>query len=119
MRFIKLTKGNEMSNFNYKEQEKFIADNKMVLVTQLNLSESYEWMTLEVYYKQDSKRFYWLSDSGCSCNFLWEGHVFSLEEFESGTKLNAVNAVRSFTDEGSYLYSASEIAQAISDVMMF
>lgn len=108
-----------MSNFTYKSQEDFIIAENLTFVTQLNLGDGYGWSVMEVYYKSNNRRFYWLSDSGCSCNFLWEDAVFSLAELEDGSKLNAVNALRSFGSGSSDPYDIQSTIEACANVMSF
>lgn len=55
---------------------------------------SYEWDSLEAWYSPSRRRFFWIEDSGCSCNYLGQD-VWSLSDFLDGDRDALLRAVRS------------------------
>lgn len=57
----------------------------------------YSWNEIQFYYSPSKRRYYWISDSGCSCNSFMDVSTFeSLDELESGDRKAAISAAESF-----------------------
>lgn len=87
-----------------------------VHVVTLDDSEGYDWTTLHAFYSPTARRYFWASDSGCSCNYWGEGFM-SAAAFEDGDKAALKRALRDF-GTGSYL-TASEVLDALDTVARF
>ncbi|WP_424936653.1 MULTISPECIES: DUF7574 domain-containing protein [Bacteria] len=64
-------------------------------VARLDSGEMYSWDSLGVYYSKSRRLFFWLHDSGCSCNSYGE-YVESIEDFENGPRAAVINAAEAF-----------------------
>ncbi|WIC90181.1 hypothetical protein SEA_VROOMVROOM_31 [Arthrobacter phage VroomVroom] len=53
----------------------------------------YEWSAIGVYYKPSARRFYWLTDSGCSCNWYGDGD-YELGDLQDGDRQAAIQALK-------------------------
>lgn len=69
----------------------------------------YEWDRFVSYYDPRTEMFYWLSDSGCSCNDLWED-VNSVGDMYVGRKSEFLSAAASFGDGGAHGYGQGRYA---------
>lgn len=81
----------------------------------------YSWSELKVFYQPKSRRFFWLQDSGCSCNG-WGDYDSSLADFSDGDKFAAIQAIDDFypSVKGSnYASTEDEYANAKADVRNF
>jgi len=77
----------------------------------------YSWAATTVYYKPGTGRFYWLSESGCSCNYFGDGS-YELGAFGDGDREAALRALADVDHwEGSP--SAEERAQAATALRDF
>lgn len=61
----------------------------------------YDWDRFVSYYDPTSKMFYWVSDSGCSCNDLWDD-VHSVGDMQVGRKSEFLSAASEFGDGGTH-----------------
>lgn len=59
----------------------------------------WDWAQMSVWYSEDERQFFWLSDSGCSCSYFGMG-VTHLADLENGSKDDALRAAKRFA-EGS------------------
>lgn len=76
----------------------------------------YEWATLHAFYSPTARRFFWLGDSGCSCN-SWGDGVGSEADFHNGTKKDLERAVREFLSVHShYGFSATDGIDALAEL---
>lgn len=57
----------------------------------------WEWAAIEVYYKPDARRFFWLEESGCSCYGFGDYAPYSLDEFGDGDRNAAIAALKGFS----------------------
>lgn len=80
-------------------QPRVIADNDLTLVAEYDCGDNHDWNIMEIYYQEATNRFFWLSDSGCSCHWLWEG-IHSIDLLENGLKADVLNALRTFSGKG-------------------
>ena len=56
----------------------------------------WDWSEIEVLYSPSRKRYFWYSDSGCSCNGFGE-YVESIEaDYTSGTRAEAFKELRAW-----------------------
>lgn len=53
----------------------------------------YSWSELKVWYHPVNDRWYWLSDSGCSCNYYGDNGPYSLGDLEDGDRQAAIAAL--------------------------
>jgi hypothetical protein len=90
---------------------------ELIPVASISLGCGYDWDEMEIYYIESEKRFFWLSDRGCSCSWLWEDFPV-LGSLENGFRKDAVNAIRSYMSDKSE-YDQNHGIQAIGDVMSF
>ena len=79
-------------------------------VVGIELGEGYNWDSLEAWYSPSRRKFFWLSDSGCSCNCLGMG-AGEIGAFESGNRDELASAVRRKYDE--QCSSATGLASAL------
>lgn len=61
----------------------------------------YEWTAMGAWYSPSQRRFFWVQDSGCSCNSFGDG-VRSVEDFQNGSKADLLAASDSFLIIESY-----------------
>lgn len=54
----------------------------------------YDWSTVEVYYKPDARRFFWLEESGCSCYGFGDFGPYALGDFQDGDAQAAIKALK-------------------------
>lgn len=57
----------------------------------------YEWAQLGVYYSRSRRRYFWLSDYGCSCTEFGDG-VRSIDDLENGERAAARAAISRFAE---------------------
>ncbi|MCZ9884626.1 DUF7574 domain-containing protein [Arthrobacter sp. B2a2-09] len=57
----------------------------------------WEWGAIAVYYKPDARRFFWLSESGCSCTYFGDGSSYALGDFQDGDRQAAIEALKGFS----------------------
>ena len=57
----------------------------------------HDWVQMDVWYSEEERQFFWLGDSGCSCNFFGMG-VYSLDSLENGSKDDALRSLHRFTE---------------------
>ena len=62
-----------------------------IAVATASESEGYDWRAISFYYSPSARRYFWYSDSGCSCNWHMDYEV-SLADFEDGDKHAAIKA---------------------------
>lgn len=67
-------------------------------------SQDWDWDAMSIYYSPSARRYFWYSDSGCSCSYHME-YVRSTSEFEDGTRHAAIEAAKN----GGYESAATEI----------
>lgn len=65
----------------------------MVEVASLGAA-SYDWDQTNVYYHPVNDRWYWLSESGCSCSNFGDWAPYSLGDLEDGDRQAAIRALR-------------------------
>ncbi|QDF14197.1 hypothetical protein SEA_GARDENSTATE_24 [Microbacterium phage GardenState] len=53
----------------------------------------YSWSAFGVYFSPSARRYFWLSDSGCSC-YSYGEYVASIEDFENGSREDALRAAK-------------------------
>jgi len=70
-----------------------IAQEGLVEVASLSAGV-WDWTTIAVYAKPDARRFYWLEESGCSCNFFGDADPYVLGDFQDGDREAAIKAVK-------------------------
>lgn len=58
----------------------------------------YEWSTLHAFYSPSARRYFWLADFGCSCNW-WGDFIESEADFNNGKKDDLERAIRAFAAE--------------------
>lgn len=56
-------------------------------------SEGYDWSAISFYYSPSARRYFWFSDSGCSCNWHMD-YVDSVGQFEDGDRQAAIKAAK-------------------------
>ncbi|WGH21380.1 hypothetical protein SEA_EMOTION_31 [Arthrobacter phage Emotion] len=54
----------------------------------------WEWSEIRVYYKPDARRFFWRSESGCSCNYFGDFDDYTLGDFQDGDREAAIQALK-------------------------
>lgn len=90
--------GTELSNLLY-NKDSLVGDD-LVPVTGVDLgSGGYEWDELHAFYSPSRRRFFWYSDSGCSCN-SWGDELRTIDDFENGTKADLMAAINRYCDDG-------------------
>ena len=62
------------------------------------ITGGWEWSEIVVFYSSEEKRYYWFSDSGCSCESFWD-NIKTLSDFYDGDKFAAANAIKNFLIE--------------------
>lgn len=62
-------------------------------------------------------RYYWASDSGCSCPAPFEDY-HSLEDLESGTALQSISALKNWTEDSYTHVPETEVVKAIEDIQL-
>ena len=86
-----------------------------VLVLGHEPGEMYEWSRMDVYYSPAARRYFWYSDSGCSCNYFDASYA---HEFSDGSRQAASQAVREFcTDD--YFSTNSDAVYCVSTIKTF
>lgn len=70
---------------------------------------SYDWERFVSYFNPQNGMFYWASDSGCSCNDLWDG-IRTVGDMNVGRKDEFLSAAASFGDGGTYGYGQGRYA---------
>ena len=98
-------------------RDKIIAENNLVAVDTLSFGDGYSWTEMEVFYSKELDRFFWVQDSGCSCNALWDD-IRSLADLCDGSRQNAANAVRTLAEANRSEYYG-DIASAAGKVLGF
>lgn len=58
----------------------------------------YEWSAISIFYSPSARRYFWYSDSGCSCNWHMD-YVDSLGEFEDGDRQAAIKEANEWCNE--------------------
>lgn len=58
----------------------------------------WEWSAISFFYSPSARRYFWLSDSGCSCNWHMD-YVDSLGEFEDGDRQAAIKEATGWSSE--------------------
>lgn len=96
-------------------ESKIIGGEDWDLVLRHEPSESYEWSRMDVYYSPSARRYFWYSDSGCSCNYFDATHS---HEFIDGDREAACRAVREFCTE-DYFSTDSDAVDCISTIKTF
>ena len=76
---------------------RIIADAGWETIASIDDGSGYDWRVLEVYYSPSARRFFWLADAGCSCNCFGDA-VSSVEDFENGSREDALREVAAFID---------------------
>jgi hypothetical protein len=94
-----------------------IKENNLIYVDSLALGDVYSWCDIEVYFSKEKNRYFWIEGAGCSCESLWED-VSSLSDMCDGNKESAMNAVRSFASEYSYMIYG-DIVDTITSIKNF
>lgn len=74
----------------------------------------YSWEEFASFYDPITRMFYWLEDSGCSCNYLWED-VNSVGDLNVGRKEELLSAAASFSD-GRYDSEFQTLRDAVSKI---
>lgn len=72
----------------------------------------YDWNVLEAWWSPSLRKFFWLSDSGCSCNALGDS-VTSVGDFEAGDRDALTSAVRAWHDAA---YSPTTPSEKLADL---
>ncbi|MDY7542649.1 MULTISPECIES: hypothetical protein [unclassified Cryobacterium] len=72
----------------------------------------YDWDQLEAWWSPSRRKFFWISGSGCSCNYLGE-NVGRIEDFEAGERDALLAAVRAW-HEREYPHSTPD--QVLADL---
>lgn len=67
-------------------------------VVDLGSGGGYSWETTPFYYSPSARRFFWRSESGCSCN-SWGDSIESVADFENGSRADALKAVRRIVED--------------------
>ena len=62
---------------------------------------SYEWAQMKAYYSPSVRRYFWHSDSGCSCT-SWSDDITGVSSFQDGSKADLLRAWGSFTADSSF-----------------
>jgi hypothetical protein len=82
----------------------------------------YEWERFVSYYDPQSGMFYWMSGSGCSCNYLEEDYK-TVSDLSVGRKDEFLSAASYFGDGGVYGYGQGrysdqfeKIRQAVTEL---
>lgn len=94
--------------FEYRNREKLDALD-WVGVAHMDLGSGYEWNEFAVWYSPSERRYFWLSGSGCSCNAFGDS-VYSKDDFENGTKKDAIAAGNRFCDES---YGTAHVSESV------
>lgn len=90
---------------------------ELIPVAKLDFGGGYDWDEMEIYYIASQKRFFWLSGSGCSCDYLWSDYS-TLGSLQNGFREDTINAIRSFISERSD-YAKIDGTEAIAKVKNF
>jgi len=53
----------------------------------------YDWVQTHIWYSPSHRRYYWHSESGCSCNSFGD-YVNTIDDMESGTKADCLRALQ-------------------------
>ena len=69
----------------------------------------YDWDRFVSYFNPQNGMFYWVSDSGCSCNDLWDD-IRTVGDMNVGRKDEFLNAAASFGDGGADGYGQGRYA---------
>lgn len=83
--------------------ENLVKQEELTEIATLDDGGGYDWAQMTVWYSEEERRFFWLSDSGCSCNYFGM-NVYGLNSLENGSKEDALNALKRFID-GENRYS--------------
>ena len=89
-----------------------------VHVVSIDSSGGYDWTTLHAFWSPTSRRFFWASGSGCSCN-SWGEDLRTEGDFENGDKLGLQRSIRQFAEEYPYSVSATDVLDAVGAVATF
>ncbi len=87
-------------------------------VATLDDGGGYDWTTLNVYYSPAARRYFWHGDSGCSCN-AWGDDVSTADDFENGSRADAIAAVKRFADERSYSFHGNDSLNTVTEIQAF
>ena len=50
-------------------RNEIIEENNLTYVDGISAGDAYNWAEIEVYYSKEKRRYFWLSGTGCSCNY--------------------------------------------------
>ena len=89
-----------------------------VHVVSIDSSGGYDWTTLHAFWSPTSRRFFWASGSGCSCN-SWGEDLRTEGDFENGDKLGLQRSIRQLAEEYPYSVSATDVLDAVGAVATF
>ena len=87
-------------------------------VASLDGGPGYDWTTLNVYYSPSARRYFWYGDSGCSCSG-WGDYLRNSDDFENGSKADAIAAVKRFADEHSYTFYGNDSLNTVTEIQTF
>ena len=99
--------------YSWSEEDKQIVD-KWQFVVSASHGGGYDWDDLYGFYDPESKRFRWVSGSGCSCNSISD-EVYAPSDFEEGDRDALKRAVRS-SYEGAYEASPGELVDSLAAI---
>lgn len=72
----------------------------LVRVVRLGNGGGYDWDEFRAYYSPSRRRYFWLAQSGCSCNSFGD-RVGSIEDLSNGARDDLERAIRAWHD-GAY-----------------
>ena len=110
-----------LTKFNYTtfKEEPIPGTEDWVLVASLEDGRGdYEWTEFRVFYSPSARRYFWHGDGGCSCNG-WGDGVNSSSSFEDGDRAGLLRAWKTFTEENSYDFSATDYADGVTEIRNF
>ena len=112
-----MTRANEVLYF-YNVNREFAEElEQMVLVAHAGTGGGYDWDEVYVFWHTRRERFYYISDSGCSCNSITDG-LYGLGDFLDFATKGEV--IRHFTNDrkpSDYGWSRDDINSMINEIM--
>lgn len=84
---------------------------KMVELPEMGYYD-YDWDRFASYYDPESRMFYWVEGSGCSCNDLWDD-VNSVGDMNVGRKDEFLRSAEAFRENDRYSEDFQALREAV------
>jgi hypothetical protein len=79
-------------------------------------NSEYDWTTMLALFSPETKKFYWISGSGCSCCDELTRSAKSIEGMTEGSERELKQALRSFTAHNSGVVTDDEMQKIFSKI---